>query len=141
MDSSGEVDDPHEQLGLRREHVDGLQDAPVLVIKEQVLVARGQRDDLPLVAKASEMAYAWIWNAKGVPAHFHSFEISPFATKYVTCGGCLSLKKTYLENFIWVVGQSKRYPERILSRGVYAKVRKSKSAYFLATPPTPPKGS
>ena len=23
------------------------------------------RDDLPLVAKAVEMAYAWIWNAKG----------------------------------------------------------------------------
>ncbi len=23
------------------------------------------RDDLPLVAKAAEMAYAWIWNAKG----------------------------------------------------------------------------
>jgi hypothetical protein len=23
------------------------------------------RDDLPLVAKAAEMAYAWIWNTKG----------------------------------------------------------------------------
>ena len=23
------------------------------------------RDDLPLVAKAAEMAYAWIWNMKG----------------------------------------------------------------------------
>ena len=23
------------------------------------------RDDLPLVSKAAEMAYAWIWNAKG----------------------------------------------------------------------------
>lgn len=23
------------------------------------------RDDLPLVAKAADMAYAWIWNAKG----------------------------------------------------------------------------
>ncbi len=23
------------------------------------------RDDLPIVSKAAEMAYAWIWNAKG----------------------------------------------------------------------------
>ena len=23
------------------------------------------RDDLPMVVKAAEMAYAWIWNAKG----------------------------------------------------------------------------
>ena len=25
------------------------------------------RDDLPLVAKAAEMAFAWIWNTKGQP--------------------------------------------------------------------------